>query len=1089
MGLGIWSMHFIGMLAFSLPCRISYDPWPTVLSIMPGVLASGVALHLISQPAGVSHRKLVMGAVMMGSGIGAMHYSGMAAVRLPALLSYQIGMVLVSVLVAVAFAYVSLSVRCLPRLRNMFGSYSVPAAASVMGIAVAVMHYTAMDAAVFFPQKDYFDLSVINPSLLAGLIAVLCVFVISIVLSAGFAGRQFETAERLKEESERRRQVEQEALSGRARLQAILDSVADAIVTTSASGLIRQWSPAAERIFGYGAGEVIGAHLSMLMPREHQAPYRQSSHADSDDASAVGIGHELIGRRRDGTLFPLELSTSMVTDCDETLYTCVLRDISERKRVQEELIDARRQADAANQAKSMFLANMSHEVRTPMNAIIGMTHLVAKTELTPRQREYLRKIQQSSRHLLGVINDILDYSKIEAGQMPIERAEFDLEDVLVLVADVVSEKAHAKGLELTFDIGPEVRRRVIGDTLRLGQVLINYINNAIKFTEKGHIDVTLSQTAETADAVEITFSVKDTGIGLTPEQQARLFQSFQQADVATTRRYGGTGLGLAIAKRLAELMGGTVGVQSEFGRGSTFWFSAKLGKGEQTGYLLQPELRGKRVLVLDDADNTRQAMDAILQTMGFEVDSVADGEAAVAAVHNSHAEGRHYDIAFVDWRLPGIDGLETIRRIRAELADVPQPAFVLVTAYGREEVLHQAENVAIDDILIKPVNPSMLFDSATRVLNGGTVPHNPHIQALAEHTGLRGVRILLAEDNELNQEVACAMLSAVGVEVDVADDGAAAIAQLAKAQYDLVLMDLQMKVMDGLETARAIRSDPAYRELPIIAMTANAMEEDRQRCLAAGMNDHIGKPIEPERLLAVVEKWSKRTLGKGQAGRLPPDDGSSIDDLLQNDPALQRLSPLIDVREGLNRVLKRRALYLSQLRRFVSGHQDTPAKMRALLVAGAHAEAERLAHSARGSAAQIGADGLYAVTTELETGLRDRQPDEELLQAIARYEAALNPVIAAIETLFAEERQTQTAPAPSADLSAALVRLVAMLGEDDPEACEIWRDHAVEFAGLLRPEQYQAINHAIEQFDFVAAHDMLARLAQDCATDAAPNRM
>ncbi len=364
-------------------------------------------------------------------------------------------------------------------------------------------------------------------------------------------------------------EVEQEALRGRARLQAIFDSVVDAILTVGPDETIRQWSPAAERIFGYSAAEAIGAQLTLLVPEAH--------FFDSPG------GQETIGRRKDGTVFPVELSISQVTAGDELLFTVIIRDISERKFAEEQLIAARKQADSANEAKSLFLANMSHEIRTPMNAIIGMTHLVEKTELAPRQRDFVRKIQHSSRHLLAIINDILDFSKIEAGHLSLENAEFDLEDTLASVGDVVSERATSKGLEVVFDVSQDARTQVIGDSLRLGQILINLVNNAIKFTEQGEIVISVRQTGETQSAIELTVSVKDTGIGISAEQQAHLFQSFQQADFGITRRYGGTGLGLAISKRLAELMQGTIAVESEPGKGSTFWVKPVwLGKNVAT---------------------------------------------------------------------------------------------------------------------------------------------------------------------------------------------------------------------------------------------------------------------------------------------------------------------------------------------------------------------------------------------------------------------------------------------------------------------------------------------------------------------------
>jgi two-component system sensor histidine kinase/response regulator len=869
MGLGIWGMHFIGMTAFSLPCHISYDPWITVFSMLPGMLASGVALSLISRRDTVSCLDLLLGSVLMGGGIGVMHYSGMAAVHLPALLRYDTTMVAVSIIVAVAFAFLSLSMRCTRFLQKELKWYSTTASAVIMGVAISGMHYTAMDAALFFPAKELSTpITFVDPKALALLVTLLAVFVAAIVLSAVIAGKHFETAQALKEEITLRKRIEQDALRGQARLQAIFDGVVDAIVTAGRDGVIQQWSPAAGNIFGYTTAEAVGANLSMLMPNPDQSHHQGYilRYLATDENRVIGGGREVVGKRKDGSLFPVELSISKVVAGDEILFTGIVRDISERKRSEMALIQAQRKADEANDAKSLFLANMSHEVRTPINAIIGLTHLVSGTDLGPRQRDYIRKIQQSSRNLIGVVNDILDFSKIEAGQMLIEKTDFDVEDLLLSVSDVISEKAHGKGLELVFDIAADARTQVVGDPLRLGQILINLGNNAVKFTERGEIDVIVRKTGDRAEAVELTFSVKDTGIGMSPSQQERLFQSFQQADVTITRRFGGTGLGLAISKHLVDLMGGRLWVHSGEGSGSTFSLAVWLEKGEARlqRHLPVANLRGRHVLVADDNATARAVIVDILQSMSFDVDAVTDGFAALSAVRTARDQGRPYHLMFIDWRMPGMDGLETIRRLRQLLHDSSTPAsFILITAYGREEVLHPAENAGLDGILLKPVNPSMLFDAAMRGLGADTAESNDKPDSADPGIGqLRGLRVLLVEDNALNQEVAREILLSAGVAVDVVEDGAAAVARLALQPCDLVLMDLQMPVMDGLEATRAIRRNPEHQHLPILAMTANAMKSDRDACLAAGMNDHIAKPIDPNGLLTMLATWQKRLVGR-----------------------------------------------------------------------------------------------------------------------------------------------------------------------------------------------------------------------------------
>ena len=461
-----------------------------------------------------------------------------------------------------------------------------------------------------------------------------------------------------------------------------------------------------------------------------------------------------------------------------------------------------------------------------------------------------------------MINDILDFSKVEAGKLDLEHTEFELEKLLDNTANLISEKSHAKGLELVFEVAPDVPPNLVGDSLRLGQILLNYANNAVKFTDKGEIIIAVRASERTAKDVLLHFRVQDTGIGLTPEQMSRLFQSFSQADASTTRRFGGTGLGLAICKRLAELMGGEVGVESEPGKGSTFWFSARLGIGAagRRELVPVPDLRGRRALVVDDNANARAVIMRMLEDMTFLATEVSSGPAAVDEVRRAANEGRPYDIVYLDWRMPEMDGMATARRIRS-LGLASPPILMIVTAYGREEMVKEARSVGIDHVLIKPVNASLLFDTTMSALGAAqrTAPHTSAVtdKARSRHplAAIRGARVLLVEDNDINQQVARELLEDAGLVVDVADNGQIALDMVRRSIYDLVFMDMQMPVMDGITATREIRKVKWLARLPIVAMTANAMEQDRRKCIEAGMNDAVIKPIDPQDLWDTLLRW------------------------------------------------------------------------------------------------------------------------------------------------------------------------------------------------------------------------------------------
>ena len=841
------------------------------------------------------------------------------------------------------------------------------------------------------------------------------------------------------------------------------------------------WSPEAEKLYGLQPNTFAGtqeAWLACIHPDDiANVQAMISRHMTSNDA--FEIEYRII--RPDGEERWLTSRGRVVTHAGKAVRVLGVNfDITERKAANAELAryrnhleelvaartrevaEARDAAEAANRAKSSFLANMSHEIRTPMNAIIGLTHILRRTATDRDQGEQLDKVSGAAQHLLGIINDILDFSKIEAGKMRLEQSNFDVDRMVGNVCALIAEKAQIKGLEIVSDIAA-LPPMLNGDGMRIGQILLNFLSNAVKFTTQGSIILRGSLCAESAEQVVVRFAVIDTGIGISSEETKRLFQAFEQADISTTRRFGGTGLGLAISRRLAQLMGGEVGVESTPGVGSTFWLELPLNKvaghrQRQRAAVLPP---GSRVLIIDDIEDARQAMAATLQELGAVPETLPDGQEAVAAIVAADTAGTPYSLVLLDWQMPHMTGLQ----VAADLRQLPlrqRPTLLLVSG-TLAAPCEDLDEVGIAGFIAKPLTASSLLVALEQYQDSQLLTAQAEGSGEAADDQLAGYHVLLAEDNPLNQEVAVTLLEDVGIHVDVASDGLIALERAAATHYDLILLDVQMPNMDGLTAARHLRQMADYAQTPIVAMTANAFEEDRQMALAAGMNEHVAKPVDPDVLYAVLRRLLGSPPPQAKAAPPPAPDAAPASDILARVAGL-------DLQAGMRSAVGNRKLFVELLDMFASKHRSDIEKTRHYLKQGDYKNARLIIHSLKGASATLGFKDFSKFAGTVEKAISTETPAHQIDPDIDKLGTWLDEILDQLHDIIphVEIEACDSATVDTVQLARELAAFRQLLAEDDLTATDAFAALESRFS-TIAGRSATRLRLEIDDYDFATA--------------------
>ena len=745
---------------------------------------------------------------------------------------------------------------------------------------------------------------------------------------------------------------------------------------------------------------------------------------------------------------------------------------------EEQLKSALKLSEEATEIKSQFLANMSHEIRTPMNAVIGMAYLALRTDLNVKQRDYILKIHNAATSLLGIINDILDFSKIESGKLQIENTDFFLDDVITSAVALISQAADEKNLEILYHVPYALPQNLIGDPLRLGQVITNILSNAIKFTKSGEVAINIESISQIGDRIKLQFEIKDTGIGMSTEEVGKLFKAFTQTDSSTTRKFGGTGLGLAISSKLVQLMGGSLWAQSEVSIGSTFTFTAWLKNNynsEAKSSVVPQSISHMKMLVVDDNNAAREISTEYLRAMNFTADAASSGEKAIAILKQADSFNP-YDVVFIDWKMEGMNGIELARRIHDSLHLTHIPAIVLVTGFDKEELVKQAIDVNIDDFLVKPISQSVLYDCIVTLFSLNKAVVSKSQVVTPNDYKLSGIKVLLVEDNEINQQIAIELLESQGIIVETATNGVQAVRMISNMSlelpYNVVLMDLQMPEMDGFEATSVIREKE--KKLPIIAMTARAMFEEREKCFEAGMDDHISKPIDPDILFSTISKWTPNIFKKSSTLKtLNKHDSYENPNVMQIDG--------VDVETGLKRVANNKSLYNKLLLKYAENHTRTVIELWEAIGQNDFLRAEIIAHTLNGVSGNIGATKVQSLACELENILSTSSNVENIKPIMYELDILVGRISRDINNKVSDKLGGKRNNKIISDIkfSQHMSKLLEMLKDSDSEAVEYFGTIRSEILSLISSNDMSKITWLIKRFEYKEAISIIETILKD----------